>query len=250
MESELSNLLPLFSQSYCLRIRLLFAYEYNSKDDTHTSITISFSNLINLQLSSLMQPQHVVGGYVTQPFKFPSFTTRGNGQSFLFRLAEEYAPAEEMKDRERDRERIESVRKGKATKYPWAENGHTRSSYDEQCRDLYRVHADSAARNSTGSGGTLSQFAVFAPSFISFGASENYGTNAIRIDSELSTCHCGPSDTYGNSTSSILGNQSEASFSIESVEVFGDKHSYDKLQQREREWSIKGKFSRRASATY
>lgn len=193
---------------------------------------------------------------MTQPFKFPSFTVRGNGQSFLFRLTEEYDHSEETKDREKERSirHDDPSRKTRATKFPWAENNQIRSSYDDQCRDLYRVNSDTAPRSSsytsTGSGATLSQFAVFAPSFISFGASENYGTNAIRVDSELSTCHCGPSDTYGNTTCSVLGNQSEASFSIESVEVYGDKHSYDKLQQREREWSTKGKFSRRASATY
>ena len=114
------------------------------------------------------------------------------------------------------------------------------------------------------SGGTSSQFSVFSPNFLSFGASERYGSNAIRLDSDLSKCDCGPSDTYGNSTYSILGllsdndekkekinnklsssatsssssSPSESnshSFCIDTVEVYSDKHSLGILTAREKE---------------
>ena len=107
------------------------------------------------------------------------------------------------------------------------------------------------------------QFAVFSATSMTFGASEAFGTNAVRIDADLSVCQCGPSDTYGNSAYSILTGSSPAvnskaapgqeangngvagagsgsgpasptsatsggggSFRIESMEVYGDRHSF------------------------
>lgn len=42
------------------------------------------------------------------------------------------------------------------------------------------------------------QFAICAADHIAFGGSSEYGTNAIRIDSELQSCFSGPSDTFRN----------------------------------------------------
>ena len=107
----------------------------------------------------------------------------------------------------------------------------------------------------------MMQFAVFSATSMTFGASEAFGTNAVRIDADLSVCQCGPSDTYGNSTYSILTGNNNAvkaapgqeangtatggtgngngtgsvtggavggggSFRIESMEVYGDRHSF------------------------
>lgn len=91
--------------------------------------------------------------------------------------------------------------------------------------------------------GAMTQFAVFSPNYMSFGASEEHSTNAIRVDSSMSVCNCGPSDTFGNSTHSILSTgqhsqrpidlkeevrvkeATDAGFKIESVEVFTDRYS-------------------------
>ena len=84
------------------------------------------------------------------------------------------------------------------------------------------------------------QFAVFTQNYMSFGASDEHSTNAIRVDSNMSVCNCGPSDTFGNSTYSILSSgkrsidlreemrireTADAGFKIESIEVYTDRYS-------------------------
>ena len=63
--------------------------------------------------------------------------------------------------------------------------------------------------------------------------SEGAVTNAIRVDSNLSNCHCGPSDTYSNNAYSILGGKENVSFAIDTVEVYSDHQSYHKMMTRE-----------------
>ena len=52
--------------------------------------------------------------------------------------------------------------------------------------------------------GTQIQYAVCSPDYLSFGASLSHATNAIRIDSDLRVCVCGPSDTFGNDNNNIV----------------------------------------------
>lgn len=165
----------------------------------------------------------------------------GNGESFLFTLADgkksgNFAPAR---------------------KYPWAKKSKEKSAVG----NLYIVEPPSPSASSMRCEGTMMQFAVFSATSMTFGASEAFGTNAVRIDADLSVCQCGPSDTYGNSTYSILTGNNNAvkavsgqeangtatggtgngngtgsvtggavggggSFRIESMEVYGDRHSF------------------------
>ena len=50
----------------------------------------------------------------------------------------------------------------------------------------------------SGSALTHQQFAVCSIHYIIFGGSSKEGTNALRIDEDLKTCFCGPSDTFDN----------------------------------------------------
>ena len=52
--------------------------------------------------------------------------------------------------------------------------------------------------------GTQIQYAVCSPDYLSFGASLSHATNAIRMDSDLRVCVCGPSDTFGNDDNNIV----------------------------------------------
>ena len=52
--------------------------------------------------------------------------------------------------------------------------------------------------------GAQIQYAVCSPNYLSFGASLSHATNAIRIDSDLRVCVCGPSDTFGNDNNNII----------------------------------------------
>lgn len=182
--------------------------------------------------------QHTIGAFLSEPLKTPCRRVIGNGESFLFTLADgkksgNFAPAR---------------------KYPWAKKSKEKSP----AGNLFIVEPPSPGAASMRCEGTMMQFAVFSATSMTFGASEAFGTNAVRIDAELSVCQCGPSDTYGNSTYSILtgnhntvntksGTGQEAngtaaggagngtttggavggggSFRIESMEVYGDRHS-------------------------
>ena len=139
--------------------------------------------------------------------KTPSRRIVGNGETFIFTL--------------------DSSRKiGRAKKYPWVKSKFRRAS-----SDLYSVEGvDPTAAATAPLEGTVMQFAVFSPCSITFGASSEHCTNAIRMDSNLSRCHCGPSDTYGNGKYNILtgqveGRRLEDSFQIESVELYCDRRS-------------------------
>ena len=120
-----------------------------------------------------------------------------------------------------------------AVKYPWT---CMKSKEEESSIGTDKKKTDTtttAAGSVQAFHGTITQFAVFSPTYMSFGASESQGTNAIRVDSNLSTCHCGPSDTYSNSAYSILGGKENVSFAIDTVEVYSDHHSYHKMMTRE-----------------
>lgn len=137
--------------------------------------------------------------------KTPSKRIVGNGETFLFTL--------------------DASRKGRAKKYPWVKSKFRRASNDLYCIEGVDSQAASASME-----GTVIQFAVFSSGSITFGASGEHGTNAIRMDSDLSRCHCGPSDTYGNIKYNILtgqveGRRLEDSFQIESVELYCDRRS-------------------------
>jgi hypothetical protein len=65
--------------------------------------------------------------------------------------------------------------------------------------------------------GTISQFAVSTTSSLSFGASKEHTTNALRLDSDLKVLHTGPSDTYGNDGPLLVplnGNSGEGKLAV------------------------------------
>jgi hypothetical protein len=72
---------------------------------------------------------------------------------------------------------------------------------------------------------TISQFAVSTTSSLSFGASKEHTTNALRLDSDLKVLYTGPSDTYGNDSPLLVplnGNGGDLSpgFQIKEIEIF------------------------------
>lgn len=73
---------------------------------------------------------------------------------------------------------------------------------------------------------TQLQFAICAVDYMAFGGSARYGTNALRLSSDLMTCESGESDTYCNpplvapSSSLGEGGQGGGSLKVGDVEVF------------------------------
>jgi len=63
---------------------------------------------------------------------------------------------------------------------------------------------------------TSEQFLVATREYISFGASHEHGTNALRLDGDLLTCSSGPSDTYHNLS---LTPDEDGPFQVRDIEV-------------------------------
>ena len=135
-----------------------------------------------------VQKHAIVGMYLTCNLGPASHEVRGDGQCFLFRLNGE-----------------------SAGKYEWA-SPHERSSPPNA--------------TSTSSSGTYNQYALCASNFMSFGGSEKHGTNAIRLDNDLSSCLCGHSDTYNNPP--LVPEESHQPFSVLDIEVFCGRSSVTK----------------------
>jgi hypothetical protein len=106
-----------------------------------------------------LQQNGVIGAYIPVPISPPTDSIRGNGTAFVFRLTRE-----------------------KCSAYKW----------------LMDHDFPNGEGTNGGGGSTSEQFAMFTSEYILIGGSAMHGTNAIRIDSELKTCACGPSDTYHN----------------------------------------------------
>ena len=111
---------------------------------------------------------------------------RGDGQCFLFRLDGQ-----------------------KAISHRWA------------AEDL-SVSQQAAASNDV----TLNQFAVCNEGYMLFGGSSQHGTNAIRVETDLKYCECGPSDTYGNSQS-IVPEEAGRRFLLAEIEVLCGSRSVE-----------------------
>jgi hypothetical protein len=130
--------------------------------DTLFKRTINMSPCI-IVIKSLQQ-NGVIGAYIPVPISPPTDSIRGNGTAFVFRLTRD-----------------------KCSAYKWSAD-----------RDYSPAGASLSEGSSSGGGSTSEQFAMFTSEYILIGGSAAHGTNAIRIDSELKTCACGPSDTYHN----------------------------------------------------
>ena len=110
-----------------------------------------------------LETRALVGAFLPVPVSPPSPRVRGDGRTFIFRLDGSSAKCYGWKHRERAND---------------APDGP--SDMD--------LAADLAHQ----------QFAVCSSAFIIIGGSAKHGTNALRIDSDLKTCYCGPSDTFDN----------------------------------------------------
>lgn len=173
----------------------------------------------------------LIGIYFSEQMRGVSSKVRGNGECFLFTLSE--SPQDSHNDTHsssHSSSRSSSNESTKARKFQWA-------------------NANTSPDQSSGNESTIFQFAVFNSTYMSFGASLKHGTSAIRIDDDLSVCHLGPSDTYSNPDSSILGEigegrsekgggrkgekkkREEIFFKIENVEVFIDRGSYGRFDR-------------------
>mmetsp|Transcript_16787 Transcript_16787/g.25232 ORF Transcript_16787/g.25232 Transcript_16787/m.25232 type:complete len:518 (+) Transcript_16787:161-1714(+) len=73
---------------------------------------------------------------------------------------------------------------------------------------------------------TATQFAHCTPTYMAFGGSNQHGTNALRIDSDLSQASSGPSDTYDNPP--LAPEEPRQPFQVQNVEVFCGRSSMAK----------------------
>lgn len=78
---------------------------------------------------------------------------------------------------------------------------------------------------------TVHQFAMCREDCIIFGGSAEHATNAIRIDAELKTCYCGPSDTFNNPA--LAPEEPVQPFIIEELEVLCGKSSASRMMSDE-----------------
>lgn len=106
----------------------------------------------------------VVGAFLPVSMSPPSQKVRGDGRSFIFRLDSSNPRC-----------------------YKWSHRG--KLGINSELTESDEISSTSLAHQ---------QFAVCSISGIIIGGSSSHGTNALRLDSELRTCYCGPSDTYDN----------------------------------------------------
>lgn len=64
---------------------------------------------------------------------------------------------------------------------------------------------------------TSQQFAIFSVDNICIGGSQQHGSNAIRIDSDLKLCSCGVTDTFGNPP--LADEETNQPFAIGDIEI-------------------------------
>jgi hypothetical protein len=133
-------------------------------------------------LIKALDSQALVGMFLSTPVSPPSFAITGDGQCFCFRLDGELA-----------------------SKYEWISPAERHSSHDSP----------------SPTSSTWDQFALCAPEYMAFGGSEKHGTNAIRLDSDLSVCSTGHSDTYSNPC--LVPEERGSHWRVMDVEVFGSK---------------------------
>jgi len=149
-------------------------------------------------LNAKTKTASIIGVYITADIS-PDTKSKGTGESFIFRLDDDHEK-----------------------KYQW-------------------IGLQSAADSSTTSNishSIVTQFATFNNDYMSFGASDKHGTNAIYISSNLCTCATGVSDTYHNPPlvsideclpSSLSSSSSTSiSFDIKDIEVYSLVSNYNK----------------------
>ena len=128
-----------------------------------------------------LQTSSVVGVFITSAISPPSESIRGDGNCFVCRLDGPEAAC-----------------------YRWIGK---------------KILTSSQTHNRGNKTATKDQFAIFSESHIMIGGSADYGENALFIDSELSSCHFGVSDTFGNPQLASNGVNGRAA-TIADIELF------------------------------
>lgn len=168
--------------------------------DTLFKRTINMSPCIILIKS--LQQSGIVGAYIPVPISPPTDSVRGNGTAFVFRLTREKCEAYRWNSDNNNNNNINGI----------SNNNDTHQNVTISSHEMASV-----------------QFAIFTSENILIGGSALYGTNAIRIDSELKTCYCGPSDTYHNPP--LLPEELIQPFIIGELEIFCPVSSAEKVMQ-------------------
>jgi hypothetical protein len=127
-----------------------------------------------------LEQRAVLGAFLPVAISPPSQRVRGDGRSFVFRLDGQNAQC-----------------------YKWT---HRSRQHGATGAGSVPVTGADASGPETGperddiSGEALAhqQFAVCSINYIIIGGSAVHGTNALRLDSDLRSCFCGPSDTFEN----------------------------------------------------
>jgi hypothetical protein len=89
--------------------------------------------------------------------------------------------------------------------------------------EIYRWAGEGSLQQSSEANAARMQFIHAAGNMLSFGASAEHGTHALRLDATLHWLNTGPSDTYGNNTPLVHGGRDASfgqGFKIKEVEVF------------------------------
>lgn len=152
-----------------------------------------------------LQHDALVAAFITSPISPPSGAVRGDGNCFVCRLDGPEAAC-----------------------YRWVGRNDSVSSM---------------GATSPGGNFTRSQFSIFRESNIMIGGSEVRGENAIYIDSDLSSCFFGASDTFGNPQ--LAPNDANGrSAPVADLEVLCGKRSMmvavakGDLDDKKRQWSV------------
>jgi hypothetical protein len=130
-----------------------------------------------------LEQRAVLGAFLPVAISPPSQRVRGDGRTFVFRLDGQNAQCYKWTHRSRQQGAAGAGSvpvTGAAASGPETETGTEKDDI---------ISGEALAHQ---------QFAVCSINYLIIGGSAVHGTNALRLDSDLRSCFCGPSDTFEN----------------------------------------------------
>jgi hypothetical protein len=208
------------------KFELVFS-TYNNGWNIETLYNCTYKRYPCIIIIKSLSQSAIFGAYISTPISPPSDDVKGDGLSFCFRLNGKNPNVYKWSKLNDNNMKIDkdslSVHKHKwdddrdnsliEMKYISSHNSNNNSnnyaqiSFVENVLDSYEEHYM-----------TITQFAICNLDGISIGGSAEFGTNAIRLDSELKRCSSGPSDTFGNSP--LVTEEEFDPFLVGDIEIF------------------------------
>jgi hypothetical protein len=154
----------------------------------------------------------VIGVFNTGPLSPPNQNTvRGNGAtSRVFVLSSESDGSSPT-----------------AVYYTWALHNKTENEIEEAL-GISPAHSS-----------TIMQFAISTTTSLVFGGSSKFGSNAIRLDSDLRKLYTGPSDTYGNPPLLVMKKEKKEGETVDPENQKNESHNSEQDMSRTHEFEIK-----------